>query len=56
MPVGSSDFSLGHAIALDEGEVPSDGGPRIARVYHPACWEEEGALGREGSGSSSDGT
>jgi hypothetical protein len=55
LPIGSGDFSLGHAIALDEGDEPGAGQPRIARLYHPACWEEEGAVGREGFEPSSDG-
>ena len=40
-------FSLGDVIALDEGDEPAAGRPRIARLYHPECWEEEAAVGRE---------
>ena len=51
LPIGSrgrAGFSLGDVIALEEGDEPAAGRPRIARLYHPACWEEEAAVGREG--------
>jgi hypothetical protein len=51
LPIGSSGrggFSLGDVIALDEGQETAAGRPRIARLYHAECWEEESSVGREG--------